>query len=116
MYSSQFFIYLFVKHIYLFFLFVGNQLKTILLFHLKKTSVYKYPKWDVTDSLKPSIKTADIKATEFLSDQEAAVLCYEGYGSEKIKEAKIGPDCLLQMAYNLAYYSAVWQILSCIGG
>ncbi|GAA5809971.1 hypothetical protein MFLAVUS_003386 [Mucor flavus] len=60
--------------------------------------------WQVSSSLGQQIQTAEKNAAALISDLDSVLLHYEGYGSNKMKQAKVSPDGWLQMVYQLAYY------------
>ncbi|CAO3623491.1 unnamed protein product [Mucor hiemalis] len=60
--------------------------------------------WEVSTKLGDAIRTAEKNASNLINDLDSVLLHYGGYGSNKMKEAKVSPDGWLQMAYQLAYY------------
>ena len=60
--------------------------------------------WQVDSKLGDAIRTAEQNASTLIKDLDSVLLHYGGYGSNKMKEAKVSPDGWLQMAYQLAYF------------
>ncbi|KAI9340621.1 acyltransferase ChoActase/COT/CPT [Pilaira anomala] len=70
-------------------------------FNLERPTLLR---WEVSPSVNQAIETAQKNVIKLISNLDAVLLCYDGYGSNKIKEAKCSSDAWFQMAYQLAYY------------
>lgn len=70
-------------------------------FNLERPTLLR---WEVSPSVNQAIETAEKNVIKRISNLDAVLLCYNGYGSNTIKEAKCSSDAWAQMAYQLAYY------------
>lgn len=66
--------------------------------------------WDLTPDLSLSLRFAETRLSDLISQTEFAVLEFKGYGSDQIKKFGCSPDAFVQMSFQAAYYALYGRV------
>lgn len=66
--------------------------------------------WNLTNELSLSLRFAETRLSDLISQNEFSTLMFNKYGMERIKKMGMSPDAFIQMSFQLTYYKLYGKI------